>query len=51
VRAHIQQFIAAYNRDANKHGTGKYGLRSLDARLYDDGATTLGDTISRGLWD
>jgi hypothetical protein len=24
---------------------------SLDARLYDDGKTTLGATISRGFWD
>jgi hypothetical protein len=26
-------------------------LVSLDAQLFEDGSTTLGDTISRGLWD
>jgi hypothetical protein len=26
-------------------------LLSLDAQLFDEGAMTQGDTISRGLWD
>jgi hypothetical protein len=26
------------------------GRFTLDAKLYDDGSTTLGDTITRGLW-
>ncbi|WP_424630037.1 hypothetical protein [Bradyrhizobium sp. SYSU BS000235] len=29
----------------------KWGHRSLDAVLFDDGTTTLGDTITRDLWD
>jgi hypothetical protein len=34
VRARVGQFIAAHNRDANKYGVGKYGLRSLDAPIF-----------------
>jgi hypothetical protein len=51
VRARVGQFIAAHNRDARKYCVGKYGLRSLDAPIFADGATTRGDTITRGLWD
>jgi hypothetical protein len=51
VKSRIQGFLAAHNRDANKHGTGKYGLRSIDAPAFAEGSMTLGDTISRGLWD
>jgi hypothetical protein len=51
VKARVKRFVADQNRDANKHGTGKYGLWSIDAPAYADGSATLGDTISRGLWD
>jgi hypothetical protein len=51
VRYRVQEFVAVHNRDANKHGTGKYGLRSIDAPAFVDSSTTFGDTISRGLWD
>ncbi len=44
IRAHYRMFPT----DAKFAGRK---LVSLDARLYDDGATTLGDTITRGLWD
>jgi hypothetical protein len=30
VKARLTQFVADQNRDANKHGTGKYGLWSID---------------------
>jgi hypothetical protein len=42
----VGEFIKAHYRMFSN-----FGPLSLDARLYDDGATTLGDTISRGLWD
>jgi hypothetical protein len=51
VRSRVQEFVAAHNLDANKHGTGKYGLRSIDAPAFAESSTTFGDTISRGLWD
>jgi hypothetical protein len=50
VGARIRQFVKEYNRQA-KEGTGKYGHFSLDAPIFADGATTRGDTITRGLWD
>jgi hypothetical protein len=53
VRAQLQQFVASHNRmfptNFAKFGDGR--LVSLDARLFDDGTMTLGDTITRGLWD
>lgn len=30
---------------------GDSSLVSLDEVLFDDGSTTRGDTVSRGLWD
>ena len=50
VRSRVQQFITAHNREANKHGVGQYGLRSLDAPLYADSSRTLGDTLEHGFW-
>jgi hypothetical protein len=47
----IKRDHSAHNRDANKHGTGKYGLRSIHAPAFAEGSTTLGDMITRGLWD
>jgi hypothetical protein len=51
VKRRLPEFVAAYNRDANRNGVGKYGLRSIDAPAYADGATSFGDMISLGLWD
>jgi hypothetical protein len=53
VKARVKEYMAAHNRmfptDFAKFGDGR--LVSLDVRLFEDGAMTLGDTISRGLWD
>jgi hypothetical protein len=46
IRCRVHEYVTAQYR-----AFSKFGPLSLDARLYDDGATTLGDTISRGLWD
>jgi hypothetical protein len=51
VRGRVQSFVTAFNRDADKHGTGKYGLPSIDAPLFANGTATLGDRITHGLWD
>jgi hypothetical protein len=53
VRARLQTYISAHNRMfPTKYAKfGNSRLVSLDARLFEDGAITLGDTISRGLWD
>jgi hypothetical protein len=42
----VREFFTAQFRQFSK-----FGPVSLDARLYDEGSTTLGDTITRGLWD
>ena len=46
IRRRIWEYVTAQYRQFSK-----FGPLSLDARIYDDGATTLGDTITRGLWD
>jgi hypothetical protein len=51
VKERVRQFVTAHNRDANRHGTGKFRLISLDAPVFADSSTRLGDTITRGLWD
>lgn len=53
VRARVQTYIAAHNRMfPSKYAKfGDSPLLSLDEVMYDDGSTTRGDTISRGLWD
>ncbi len=51
VKARVGQFVKAHNREANKHGTGKFGLISIDVPAYAEGSTALVETISRGLWD
>jgi hypothetical protein len=53
VQQHLRRFMREYNR---QHPTkyAKFGnarLVSLDEVLFDDGSTTRGDTVSRGLWD
>jgi hypothetical protein len=47
VRARVKHFVTAHNRMFPT----KYAMRSLDAPVYDNGMMTLGDTVSRGLWD
>jgi len=53
VRARVKHYITAHNRmfptDHAKFAGRK--LVSLDAKLYEDGATILGDTLTRGFWD
>ena len=51
VKERVRQFVTAHNREANKHGTGKFGLISLDAPIYEDGVTTLADRATRSIWD
>jgi hypothetical protein len=46
IRRRVREYVTAQYR-----AFSKFGPLSLDARLYDDGVTTLGDTITRGLWD
>jgi hypothetical protein len=50
VKARIRQFVTAHNRDANKHGVGKYGLVSLDGPIFADSDMTRAVTITQGLW-
>jgi hypothetical protein len=47
VKVRVQSYVAAHNRMFPT----KYAMRSLDARIFHDGAMTLGDTITRGFWD
>ena len=53
VERHLRRFVREYNR---QHPTkfAKFGdsqLVSLDERLFEDGATTRGDMVTRSLWD
>jgi hypothetical protein len=53
VKARIQTYITAHNRTYPTK-FAKFGdarLVSLDEVMFDDGSTTRGDTVSRGLWD
>ena len=53
IGAKIHQYIRAQNRlFPTKYAKfGNSRLVSLDEVLFEDGTTTRGDTISRGLWD
>jgi hypothetical protein len=53
VRARVRLFMLAENRMFPTKYAKFAGrpLLSLDEQLFDDGSTTRGDTISRGLWD
>jgi hypothetical protein len=46
IRRRVREFITAQYRQFSR-----FGPRSLDARAFEDGTTTLGDTITRGFWD
>jgi hypothetical protein len=53
VRARVKHYVAAYNRNFPTK-FAKFGdsqLVSLDELIFEDRATTRGDTVSRGLWD
>jgi hypothetical protein len=47
VSARVKHYVTAHNRMFPT----KFAMRSLEARLFDNGMMTSGDTISRGLWD
>jgi hypothetical protein len=53
VRTRIGEFVTAHNRmfPTQYAKFGDSPLVSLDEVLFDDGATTRGDTITRGFWD
>jgi hypothetical protein len=50
---HIRRFVADYNRQhPGKFAKfGKSRLISLDQPLFDGGSGTIGETVSRSLWD
>lgn len=52
VRGRVKHYVTAHNRMfPTKYAKfGDSPLVSLDEQLFEDGATTRGDTISRGLW-
>jgi hypothetical protein len=53
VKARVRAYIAAHDRmfptKYAKFGDGP--LVSLDEVMFEDGSTTRGDNVSRGLWD
>jgi len=53
VKAHVQTYIAAHNRmfPTKYRKFGDSPLVSLDDLMFENGSTTRGDTVSRGLWD
>jgi hypothetical protein len=53
VKSRVSHYVAAHNRRyPTKYAKfGNSPLLSPDEVLFDDGATTRGDTVSRGLWD
>ena len=46
IRGRVGEFVRAQWRQFSK-----FGPLSLDAPVFEDGSATLGDTITRGLWD
>jgi hypothetical protein len=53
VRARVKIYVAEFNKlFPTKYAKfGNSPLVSLDEVMFDDGSTTRGDTVSRGLWD
>jgi hypothetical protein len=53
IKSRVQTYITAHNRmfPTNFAKFGDARLVSLDEMMFDDGSTTRGDTVSRGLWD
>ncbi|MGM5033503.1 hypothetical protein [Tardiphaga sp. 803_E3_N1_3] len=48
IKAKAKGFVAAHRRQYSN--TGRYGSASLDAPAYRDSTTSIGDTITHGLW-
>jgi hypothetical protein len=53
VSARVKNYITEHNRlfPTNFAKFGSARLVSLDEVLFEDGSTTRGDNVSRGLWD
>jgi hypothetical protein len=53
VSARVKDYIAELNKlyPTKYPKFGNSQLLSLDEVMFDDGSTTRGDTVSRGLWD
>jgi hypothetical protein len=53
VKVHVQRFVTEHNRmfPTRFAKFGNSRLVSLNEMLFEDGSTTRGDTVSRGLWD
>jgi hypothetical protein len=53
VKLRLQEFVLLENRmfPIKYRKFGNSTLVSLDDLMFDDGTTTRGDTVSRGLWD
>jgi hypothetical protein len=53
VKGRVRKYIAIHNRAFSTHYPtfGGRRLHSLDAPVFADGPTTVGDRIARGLWD
>jgi hypothetical protein len=53
VKGRVREYVAIHNRSFST-AYPKFGgqlLRSLDAPLFVEGTGTLGDRITRGLWE
>lgn len=49
--ARVREFVTLQYRMFTKFVPGGGGImRSLDEQVYDDGPTTLGDSVTHGLW-
>ncbi|TFV75309.1 hypothetical protein E4K64_16535 [Bradyrhizobium frederickii] len=53
VRARVKSYVAAHNKlFPTKYAKfGESPLLSLDEAIFEDGTSTRGDNVSRGLWD
>jgi hypothetical protein len=53
VRSRVSEYVTAQDRmfPTKFAKFGNDPLVSLDEVLFEDGSTTRGDTVSRGLWD
>lgn len=51
VKERVRTFVAEHNREARKHGTGKFGQKSYDAPIKAGSSLTLADVTTRVIWD
>jgi hypothetical protein len=53
VRSRVSEYVTAQDRmfPTKFAKFGNDPLVSLDEVMFEDGSTTRGDTVSRGLWD